>query len=66
MQDMENRCYTLFFVMTRTAKMAAEGTFEPCEKGTNDPKVQRSLSIWSNVSSLNKPTFELVNAKNNC
>jgi len=24
--------------------MAAEGTFEPCEKGTNDPAVQRSLA----------------------
>jgi len=38
--------------MTRNTKMAAEGTFVPCEKGSNDPVVQRSLSIWSNVSSL--------------
>jgi len=35
-----------FFVMARDAKMALEGTFEPCEKGTNDPAVQRSLSIF--------------------
>ena len=46
-----------FFVITRNAKMAAEGTFEPCEEGTNDPAVQRSLSIWSNVSTSNTPTF---------
>jgi len=52
-----NKCKTLgtdtvhFFVMTRNAQMAAEGTFEPCEKGTDDPAVQRSFSIWSNVSS---------------
>jgi len=29
-----------FFVMTRNAKMVVEGTFEPCEKGTNDSAVQ--------------------------
>jgi len=29
--------------MARNAKMAAERTCEPCEKGTNDPAVQRSL-----------------------
>jgi len=34
-----------FFVMTRDAKIASEGTFEPCENGTNDPTVQRFLSI---------------------
>jgi len=49
--------------MTSYAKMATEGIFEPCEKGTNDPAVQRSFSIWSNVSSLNMPTFIIVNAK---
>jgi len=38
--------------MTRNAKVAVERTFEPCEKGTNYPAVQRSLRIWSNVSSL--------------
>jgi len=31
--------------MTRSAVMAAEGTFEPSKKGTNDPAVQRSFSI---------------------
>jgi len=31
--------------MTREAKIALEGTFEPCENGTNDQAVQRSLSI---------------------
>jgi len=59
------KCKTLrtdtahFFVITRNAKMVAEGIFEPCEKGTNDPAVQRSLSIWSNVSTLNMPTFKI-------
>jgi len=43
-QDIENRYFTLFFVMTRNANLVAEGTFEPCEKGTDDPAVQRSLS----------------------
>jgi len=32
--------------MTHDAKMASEGTFEPCENGTNDPAVQRSLA-WA-------------------
>jgi len=49
--------------MTRNAKMAAEDTFEPCEKRTNDPAVQRSLSIWSNVSSLNMPTIKISKCK---
>jgi len=49
--------------MTRNAKMAAEGTFEPCEKGTNDPTVQRSLSILFNVSSLNIPIFKISESK---
>jgi len=30
--------------MTRDAKIAAEGAFEPREKGTNDPAVQKLLS----------------------
>jgi len=53
--------------MTRNAKMATEGTFEPCEKGTNDPAVQRSFSMWS-VSSLNMCSLlsKLVNANNDC
>jgi len=34
-----------FFVMTRDAKMASEGTFEPYDNGINEPAVQRSLSI---------------------
>ena len=55
-----------FFVMTRDAKMVAEGTFEPCEKGDNDPAVQRSLSIWSDVSSLNMTTFKISKCKNDC
>ena len=45
--------------MTRNGKMASEGTFEPCEKGTNDPVVQRSLCIFFNVSSLNMPSFKI-------
>ena len=53
-----------FFVVTCNAKMAAEGTFEPCEKGTNDPAVQRSLSIWSNVSTLNTLTFKISQCEN--
>jgi len=32
--------------MTRDAKMMSQGTFEPCENGTNDPVVQWSLSIF--------------------
>jgi len=52
--------------VTRDAKMVAEGTFEPCEKGVNDPAVQRSLSIWSDVSSLNMPTFKISKCKNDC
>jgi len=39
--------------------MASEGTFDPSEKGNNDPAVQRSLSIFFNVSSLNMPTFKI-------
>jgi len=48
-----------FFVMTRNAKIAAEGTFEPCRwfKG------QRSLSIWSNISSLNMHTIKISKCK---
>jgi len=49
--------------MTRNAKVAAEGTLEPCKKGTNDPAVQRSFSIWSNVSSLYMPTFKISKCK---
>ena len=45
LQEVENGYCTLFFVMTRDAKMASEGNFEPCENGTNDRAVQRSLSI---------------------
>jgi len=45
--------------MRRIAKMMAEGILEPCEKGTNDPEVQRSLSILLYVSSLNMPTFKV-------
>ena len=54
--------YTLS-VMTHNAKMVAEGTFEPCEKGTSDPAVQKSLTILFNVSSLNKPTFKISKSK---
>jgi len=57
-QDVENRHCTLF-VVTPNAKMASEGTFEPCEKGTNDPAVQRSLSIWSNVSTTSPVTLKI-------
>jgi len=49
--------------MTHNAKMVAEGTFEPCEKGTSDPAVQKSLTILFNVSSLNKPTFKISKSK---
>jgi len=42
-----------FFGIALNVKMASEGTFEPCEKGTNEPVVQRSLSILFDVSSLN-------------
>ena len=52
-----------FFVMTRNGKMASEGTFEPCEKETNDPAVQRSLCILFNVSSSNMPTFKINKSK---
>jgi len=41
-QEFEKRYCTLLFVVTGDAKMASEGTFEPCE---HDPAVQRSLSI---------------------
>ena len=51
------------FVMTRNAVMVVEGTFEPCKKGTNDPEVQRSFRIWSNVSSLNMPSFKIRKSK---
>ena len=61
-QDVENR-YCTFIVMTRNAKMAVEGTFEPCKKGTNNPAVQRSLNIWSNFSTLNMPTFRISQCK---
>jgi len=57
-------CTVHFFVMTHNAKMASEGIFEPCEKGTNEPVVQRSLSIWSNVSSLNMLTIKISKCKN--
>jgi len=58
------RNYTVHFLfMTRNAKVAVERTFEPCEKGTNYPAVQRSLRIWSNVSSLSMPTFKISKCK---
>jgi len=50
--------------MTPDAKMASEGTFEPCENGTNDLAVQRSLSIWSNVFSIDMPTFKISKKAN--
>jgi len=49
--------------MILNAKMASEGTFEPREKGTNDPAIQRSLSIWFNVFSLDMPTFKISKSK---
>jgi len=52
-----------FVVMTRNAKMVAVGTFEPCEKGTNDQRLKGPL-----VYSLMSPACtcllsKLVNAK---
>ena len=45
--------------MTRNGKMASEGTFEPCEKGSNDSVVERCFCIFFNVSSLNMPSFKI-------
>jgi len=45
--------------MTLNGKIASEGTFEPCEKGTNDPAVQRPLYIFTHVSNINMPTFKI-------
>ena len=50
--------------MTRDAKMALEGTFEPCENGTNGPAVQRSLSVLLMSSAQTCPLSKSVKAKN--
>jgi len=62
LQEVENRYCTLIF-MTRDAKLALEGTFEPCENGTNDPAVLRSLSILLMSSAQTCLLSELVKAK---
>jgi len=49
--------------MIRDAKMAVEGTFEPCENGTNGPAVQRSLSILLMSSAQTCLLSKLVKAK---
>ena len=63
LQKVENRYCTLFFVMTRDAKMTLEGTFELCENVTNGPAVQRSLSILLMSSAQSCLLSKLVKAK---
>jgi len=49
--------------MTRDTKLALEGAFEPCENGTNDPAVQRSLSVLLMSSAQTCLLSKLVKAK---
>jgi len=49
--------------MTCDAKMGSEGNFEPCENGTNDPAVQRSLRMLLNFFSIDMPNFKTSKSK---